>query len=182
MKFLSVGVEKLFTLAQPKNFSFVNGYEPTECTIFTTTFKVERAENNIPIGKPLDNMKLYVVDQNFNRVPICACGELIVAGIQVGAGYLNRPEKTSEVFIKNPFDGEEYSRAYKTGDIVRYHVDENIEFIGRRDGQFKIRGFRIELTEVEAVIREFPSVKDAIGVRQSKRRMLSTIPRLTSRS
>lgn len=104
LKYLSVGGEKLVTLESPKNFSFVNLYGPTECKICITSFKVERQENNIPIGKPLDNVKLYVVDQNFNRVPIGACGELLAAGLQVGAGYLNRPEKNAEVFIKNPFD------------------------------------------------------------------------------
>ena len=160
LKYLSAGGEKLVTLNPPTNYSFINGYGPTECTIFSTTFKVERAEENIPIGKPLDNVKLYVVDQNFNRVPIGALGELIISGIQVGAGYLNRPEKTAEVFIENPFDGGEYSRAYRTGDVVRYRADGNIEFIGRRDGQVKIRGFRVELSEVEAVIREFDGIKD----------------------
>jgi len=161
LKYLTVGGEKLVTLDPPKNFVLVNGYGPTECTILVTSFKVERQEDNIPIGKPLDNAKLYVVDQNFNRVPIGAAGELIIAGVQVGAGYLNRPEKTAEVFIKNPFDGGEYERAYRTGDVVRWRADGNIEFIGRRDGQVKIRGFRIELSEVEAVIREFDGIKDA---------------------
>ena len=160
LKYLSSGGEKLVTLNPPKNYNFYNGYDPTECTIFTTIFKVKKAEANIPIGKPLDNVKLYVVDQNFNRVPIGACGELWVAGLQVGAGYLNRPEKTAEVFIKNPFDDGEYSNAYRTGDIVRYRADGNIEFIGRRDGQVKIRGFRIELSEVEAVIRQFDDIKE----------------------
>ena len=132
LKYLSTGGEKLASLDPPKNYNFYNVYGPTECTIFTTTFKVERQENNIPIGKPLDNFKLYIVDQNFNRVPIGAAGELIAAGVQVGAGYLNRPEKTAEVFIRNPFDGGNYANAYRTGDIVRYRADGNIEFIGRR--------------------------------------------------
>ena len=161
LKYLTVGGEKLVMLDPPKNFSLINGYGPTECTILITSFKVEKAEDNIPIGKPLDNVKLYVVDANGHRVPVGACGELIAAGVQVGAGYLNRPEKTAEVFIKNPFDGGEYSNAYRTGDVVRWREDGNIEFIGRRDGQVKIRGFRIELSEVEAVIREFGGVKDA---------------------
>ena len=161
LKYLRVGGEKLVTLEPPKNYCFVNGYGSTECTILITSFKVEKAEDNIPIGKPLDNVKLYVVDANGHRVPVGACGELWAAGIQVGAGYLNRPEKTAEVFIKNPFEGGEYSRAYRTGDVVRYRADGNIEFVGRRDGQVKIRGFRIELSEVEAVIGEFPAVKDA---------------------
>lgn len=161
LKYLSAGGEKLVSLDPPENYNFYNVYGPTECTILSTTFKVEQQENNIPIGKPLDNTKLYVVDVNGHRVPIGACGELIVAGVQVGAGYLNRPEKTAEVFIKSSFDGGEYERAYRTGDIVRWRENGTIEFIGRQDGQVKIRGFRIELSEVEAVIREFPGVQDA---------------------
>ena len=136
LKYLTVGGEKHVTLNPPKNFSLVNGYGPTEATILITAFKVEKTENNIPIGKPLDNTKIYIVDQNFNRVPIGAAGELIVAGDHVGAGYLNRPEKTAEIFIKNPFDGGKYENAYRTGDIVRYRADGNIEFVGRRDGLF----------------------------------------------
>ena len=161
LKYLTVGGEKLVTLDPPKNYLLVNAYGPTECTILITAFKVEKAESNIPIGKPIDNVKLYVVDANGHRVSVGACGELLAAGLHVGAGYLNRPEKTAEVFIKNPFDGGEYESVYKTGDVVRWRADGNIEFVGRRDGQVKIRGFRVELTEVEAVIREFPSVKDA---------------------
>ena len=116
----------------------------------------------IPIGKPLDNMRLYIVDAQSNRLPIGAAGELWVAGPQVSRGYLNRPEKTAEVYITNPFTSEEkYSRVYRTGDIVRYLPDGNIQFVGRRDGQVKIRGFRIELKEVESIIREFPGIKDA---------------------
>ena len=161
LKYLTVGGEKLVTLDPPKSFALINAYGPTECTILITAFKVDKAEKNIPIGKPIDNVKLYIVDTNGHRVPVGACGELLAAGLHVGAGYLNRPEKTAEVFIKNPFDGGKYANAYRTGDIVRYRADGNIEFIGRRDGQVKIRGFRVELTEVEAVIREFPAVKDA---------------------
>ena len=161
LKYLTVGGEKLVTVNPPKNYNFYNIYGPTESTILITAFKVEKAEKNIPIGKAIDNVKLYVVDTNGHRVPVGALGELWAAGLHVGAGYLNRPEKTAEVFIKNPFDGGEYENVYKTGDIVRYRADGNIEFIGRRDGQVKIRGFSIELSEVEAVIREFDGVKDA---------------------
>ena len=161
LKHLTVAGEKLVSLEPPKNYNFHNGYGPSETTMLISIFKVDKNYKNIPIGKPLDNVKLYVVDSNGHRLPIGACGELWAAGLQIGAGYLNRPEKTAEVFIKNPFDDGEYERAYRTGDIVRYRADGNIEFIGRRDGQVKIRGFRIELTEVESVIREFPAVKDA---------------------
>ena len=160
LKHLSTGGEKLVSLNPPTGYKFHNGYGPTECTIFVTIHCVEKNEENIPIGKALDNLKLYVVDSVGHRVPVGAWGELWISGPQVGDGYLNRPEKTAEVFIANPFDSSK-PRVYKTGDIVRYRKDGSIEFLGRRDGQVKIRGFRIELTEVEAVIREFPGIKDA---------------------
>ena len=159
---LSCGGEKLASLTPPQSYQFHNAYGPTECTIFTTTYPVNQKISDIPIGKPLDNMRLYVVDVRGQRLPVGAIGELWIAGPQVSHGYLNRPEKTAEVFITNPFTPEKkYASAYRTGDIVRYLPDGNIQFVGRRDGQVKIRGFRIELKEVETVIREFPGIKDA---------------------
>ena len=159
---LSVGGEKLATLTPPTAYKFHNGYGPTECTIFTTTYEVATKMQNIPIGRPLDNMHLYIVDPQFNQLPLGAVGELWVSGPQVSRGYLNRPEKTAETYIANPFTDEaKYARIYRTGDIVRYLPDGNIQFVGRRDGQVKIRGFRIELKEVEAIIRDFPGIKDA---------------------
>ena len=119
-------------------------------------------EQNVPIGKPLDNLRLYVVGSQGHRLPVGAVGELWISGPQVSRGYLNRPEKTAEAYLTNPFTTDaKYSRVYRTGDIVRYLADGNIQFVGRRDGQVKIRGFRIELKEVEAVIREYPGIKDA---------------------
>jgi len=160
LKHLSVGGEKLVSI-DPPFYGFHNGYGPTECTIFTTIFDVKQKEPNIPIGHPLDNVRLYVVDDAGRRLPAGAAGELWVTGPQVGRGYLNRPDKTAETFIANPFaDKAPYDRVYRTGDIVRYRPDGNIEFVGRNDGQVKIRGFRVETKEVEAVIREFPGVKD----------------------
>ena len=159
---LSTGGEKLASLMPPQGMHFYNGYGPTECTIFTTTYLVDRKMKEIPIGKPLDNMRLYIVDPQGYRLPVGAAGELWVAGPQVSRGYLNRPEKTAEVYIANPFTSDEkYARVYRTGDIVRYLPSGDIQFVGRRDGQVKIRGFRIELKEVEGVIREFPGIKDA---------------------
>ena len=160
--YLSTGGEKLASLVPPKGYDFYNVYGPTECTIFTTTFCVDKKMKEIPIGKPLDNMRLYVVDAQGHRLPIGAAGELWIAGPQVSRGYLNRPEKTAEVYISNPFtDDEKYARVYRSGDIVRYLPSGDIQFVGRRDGQVKIRGFRIELKEVEAIIREFSGIKDA---------------------
>ena len=162
LRCFAVGGEKLSALNPPTNYKMYNGYGPTECTVFTTNYWVKDYELDIPIGKPLDNLKLYIVDKQFNRLPIGAMGELWVSGPQVSRGYLNRPEKTAETYIKNPFsDDPKHARVYRTGDIVRYLPDGNIQFVGRRDGQVKIRGFRIELKEVEAVIRQFPGIKDA---------------------
>ena len=161
LKHLLSGGEKLASLTPPKLHKFYNGYGPTECTIFSTIYRVDRKLKEIPIGKPLDNLRLYVVDAQGHRLPIGASGELWISGPQVSRGYLNRPEKTAEVFIDNPFTSEEkYQRVYRTGDIVRYLPSGDIDFVGRRDGQVKIRGFRIELKEVEAIIREFPGIKD----------------------
>ena len=156
LRHFSVGGEKLSALQPPANYMMHNGYGPTECTIFTTTYPLDHYEQDIPIGKPVDNMKLYIVDKDFNRLPLGAMGELWINGPQVGRGYLNQPEKTAETFIDSSF-----GRVYRTGDIVRYLPDGNIQFVGRRDGQVKIRGFRIELKEVEAVVREYPGIKDA---------------------
>ncbi len=153
--------EKLASLVPPKNFKMHNGYGPTEGTILITEYEVDEELKDIPVGKPLDNSRLYVVDKQFNRLPQGALGELWISGAHVTRSYLNRPEKTAEVYIDNPFsDDPKFSRIYRTGDIVRYLPDGNIQFAGRKDGQVKIRGFRIELKEVEAVIRQFPGIKD----------------------
>ena len=156
LKHLSVGGEALSALNPPTGYKMHNGYGPTECTIFTTTYLVREYEQHIPIGKPLDNLQLFIMDTNGQRLPLGATGELWVSGPQVSRGYLNMPEKTAETFVT--WDGR---RCYRTGDIVRYLPDGNIQFVGRRDGQVKIRGFRIELKEVEAVIRQFEGIKDA---------------------
>ena len=162
LRCFAVGGEKLSALNPPQNYKMFNGYGPTECTVFTTNYQVKDYELDIPIGKPLDNLRLYIVDKQFNRLPLGAAGELWVSGPQVSRGYLNCPEKTAEVYIENPFDSDEqHARIYRTGDIVRYLPDGNIQFVGRKDGQVKIRGFRIELKEVEAVIRQYPGIRDA---------------------
>ena len=162
LKYLLVGGEKLVPVTPPSNYQLINAYGPTECTIITTYYPVRELEDDVPIGKPLDNFRLYIVDKNNHRLPIGALGELRMAGPQVSIGYLNRPEATEKVFIRNTFTADlNYRRMYCSGDIVRYKQDGNIEFIGRRDAQVKIRGFRIELTEVEAVVRSYPGITDA---------------------
>lgn len=162
LKYLYVGGEKLVPINTIPTFAFENAYGPTECTIMVTDFQLDGIYKDVPIGRALDNVKLYVVDKNGKLLPPGAAGELLAAGPHVSRGYLNREEKTKEVFLKNPYDNEAgYERVYKTGDVVRFLGDGNIQFIGRRDSQVKIRGFRIELTEVEEVIRRYPGIKDA---------------------
>ena len=162
LKYLLMGGEALAPFAPEGSTHYLNVYGPTECTILTTTYQFEKYEEDLPIGKPLPNVKLYIVDKQGRRVPVGVPGELCISGVHVSRGYLNRPDKTAEVYADNPYsDLPEYRRLYHTGDIVRYLPDGNIQFIGRRDGQVKIRGFRIELTEVEEIIRRFPGIKDA---------------------
>ncbi len=162
---LSVGGEKLVPLAPPKGYELVNGYGPTECTIFSTVQRVDKLYDRIPIGEPLSNCKLYVVDKAGNELPVGAVGELLIAGHGVGRGYLGRPELTEKAFAANPFCATPgFDRVYRTGDLIRRLPDGRIDFIGRNDGQVKVRGFRIELAEVEGVIREYPGIKDATVV------------------
>ncbi|MDE5758459.1 MAG: AMP-binding protein, partial [Allobaculum sp.] len=140
---LTVGGETLVPITPP-SYTLYNAYGPTECTVFTTLFLVDRLYRNVPIGRPLNNLHVYVVDKNGQRVPTGVPGELWIAGPQVSRGYLNRPEQTETVFLPNPFTSDEkYNRLYRSGDIVRFLPDGNIEFIGRRDTQVKISDYRI---------------------------------------
>ncbi|MBQ7061392.1 MAG: amino acid adenylation domain-containing protein, partial [Clostridia bacterium] len=160
--YLSVGGERLVPVDPPVSYKLFNGYGPTECTIFANVHPVDRLYDRVPIGRPLSNTRQYVVDKHMRRLPVGVPGELIIAGHQVGRGYLNRPEQNEKAFIKNPFCSEPgYERAYRTGDVVRMLPGGVVDFVGRNDGQVKIRGFRIELSEVESIIRKFPGIKDA---------------------
>ncbi|WP_407442135.1 amino acid adenylation domain-containing protein [Fibrobacter sp.] len=162
LKAFQVGGEKLVPFNPPKNFRFVNGYGPCETMAYICHHDVCDNSPIQPIGVPSGDTKLYVCDKFGRMLPAGAVGELCIAGAQVGRGYLGLPEKTSSVFVENPFTkNAKYARMYKTGDVVRLLPQGEIEFIGRRDGQVKVRGFRIELTEVEEVIRRFEGIKDA---------------------
>ena len=170
---LLVGVEPineklLISISQRiPGLQIINGYGPTETTICSTLYsiKTERISNrNTPIGKPVQNTKVYLLDNQMQPVPIGVPGELHLGGAGLARGYLNRPELTAEKFIANPFDppltplnkgGEEPSKLYKTGDLARYLADGNLEFLGRIDNQVKIRGFRIETGEIEAVLSQY---------------------------
>ncbi|MDP1419335.1 non-ribosomal peptide synthase/polyketide synthase [Peribacillus simplex] len=139
-----------------------NLYGPTEATVDVTYYDcdLENEQMLIPIGRPIDNTELYVLDQNQQMVPIGVAGELYLGGVGLARGYFNRPELTAERFIPHPF--KEGERLYRTGDLVRYLNDSNLEYIGRIDNQVKIRGFRIELGEIEAVLHNHSSVKEAV--------------------
>lgn len=140
-----------------------NGYGPTEDTTFTTFALVKREnEGPPPIGRPVDNEQVYLLDRHLNLVPIGIPGELCIAGDGLARGYLNRPEATAEKFVPNPFDATPGARLYRTGDLARYRPDGNIEFIGRIDHQVKIRGFRVELGEVEATLSQHPAIRDVV--------------------
>jgi amino acid adenylation domain-containing protein len=143
---------------------FFNGYGPTECTVCTTMIECTDSKVAPPIGRPLPNTQVYILDAQKQLVPIGVPGELYIGGVGVTRGYLNRPELTADRFIPNPFSNDSGSRLYKTGDLVRYLRDGNIEYLGRIDHQVKIRGFRIELGEIEAVLRQNPAVEDAVVI------------------
>ena len=113
----------------------------------------------IPIGRPIANTQVYILDAYRNPVPIGVIGEIYIGGDGVARGYLNRPELTAERFIFHSLDGEPAQRLYRTGDLARYLADGNIEFIGRTDNQVKIRGYRIELGEIEAVLAQHPAIE-----------------------
>lgn len=165
LKYFMFGGEKLTPFKPKLNISIINGYGPTECTCCITTYTVQDDSTFQPIGVQNENIKLYVVDKKGRELPVGAIGELCAAGPQVARGYLNRPEKNDSVFIKNPFcNKKEYSKLYKTGDIVRFLPDGNVDYIGRRDGQVKIRGFRVELSEIENVISEYEGIKSAVVI------------------
>ena len=140
-------------------------YGPTECTTFTSWHQVFDVPENavtVPIGSPLSNKRLYVLDRRLRPVPVCVPGELHIGGDGLARGYLNRPQLTSEKFIPDPFSTGPGARLYKTGDLVRYLPDGNIEFLGRLDNQVKLRGYRIECGEIEAVLGQYPDVKESV--------------------
>ena len=150
--------------------NIINHYGPTETTVGVLTYEVNNCNNynaqTIPIGCPLSNTQVYVLDEKLQPVPTGVSGELYIGGAGLARGYLNRPELTAEKFITPPFlSGEKKgNRLYKTGDLVRYLPDGNIEFLGRIDNQVKIRSFRIELGEIEVAIASHPEVQTAIVI------------------
>ena len=146
----------------PKLF---NRYGPTEGTIVTTLYEfTSPSATNVPIGRSISNIQVYILDAFLQPVPVGVAGELHIGGAGLARGYLNRPELTQEKFIPDPFSNYSDSRLYKTGDLARYLPDGNIEYLGRIDNQVKIRGFRIELGEIETILSQHSAVKTAIVI------------------
>ncbi|MGB6679645.1 MAG: amino acid adenylation domain-containing protein, partial [Terriglobales bacterium] len=148
---------------------WINTYGPTETSICVTAFEPKFAATddipqNLPIGRPVANCRVFLLDQRLNAVPIGIPGELYIGGVCVAQGYHNRPELTAEKFIPDPFSNDPGARLYKTGDMARYLPSGEIEFLGRRDDQVKIRGFRVELGEIEAALAKHPHLSEVAVV------------------
>ncbi len=145
-------------------FKLVNNYGPTENTVVTTSAYIPATESNIAptIGRPIANTQVYILDKYLQPVTAGVVGELYISGNGLARGYLNRPNLTATSFIPNPFKPNSTERIYKTGDLVRYRADYNLEFLGRIDEQVKIRGFRIELGEIETVLTQHPAVQQTV--------------------
>ncbi len=160
-------VEKLRTLAP--DCRILNHYGPTEATVGVLTYllddlPVDSRSATLPLGYPLANVQVYLLDAKLEPVPVWAAGEVYIGGANVTRGYHHSPEQTASKFIPNPFANERGERLYRTGDLARYLPDGTIEFLGRRDHQVKIRGFRIELGEIEATLSSHPLVQQSIAV------------------
>jgi amino acid adenylation domain-containing protein len=154
---LFTGGDKLGEVTGEINCRFVDGYGPTEAYVEVATIDVKDRIDPSSIGHLIDNIKAYILDNEFRRVPVGAVGELYLAGNQIAYGYLNREEETAKAFLENPFDD---GLMYRTGDLVRLLPDGSLGIVGRSDSQVKIRGNRVELSEVESVIRGLDYVED----------------------
>jgi non-ribosomal peptide synthetase component F len=144
---------------------FINEFGPTETVVGCIVYEIPQDvthEGQVPIGRPIANTRVYLLDERRQPVPLGAIGELYIGGEGVARGYLNRAELTAERFVRDPFVADREARMYRTGDLGRYRADGNIEYVGRNDFQVKIRGYRIELGEIEARLREHGQVREAV--------------------
>src|SRR6185436_8949361 len=155
---LPADLAKRFFARLPAGVELHNLYGPTEAAVDVTYHACRPGEERVPIGRPVANTRIRLLDGEGNPVPVGVAGELFIAGVQVGRGYLHRPDLTAERFV--PDGGG--ARMYRTGDLARYLPDGEIEYLGRLDHQVKIRGFRIELGEVEAALARHPEVREAV--------------------
>lgn len=146
--------------------SLFNEYGPTEATVWSSVYDCQNHDltTPVPIGRPIANTQVYLLNFYGQLVPIGVPGELHISGFGLAKGYLNRPELTAQKFIPNLFSNEPSDRLYKTGDLARYLPNGNIEFLGRSDHQVKLRGYRIELTEIEAVLLQHPLIREAVVI------------------
>jgi amino acid adenylation domain-containing protein len=143
-----------------------NLYGPTEAAVDVTYWecRCDTALVRVPIGRPIANTRIYILDSQYRPVPIGVSGEIYIGGIAVGRGYLNRPAMTAEKFVADPFSAQMGRRMYRTGDVGRWREDGSIEYLGRNDHQVKIRGFRIELGEIESRLSRHPQVREAVVI------------------
>jgi acyl-coenzyme A synthetase/AMP-(fatty) acid ligase/acyl carrier protein len=140
----------------------INAYGPTETTVISTVWEAIYEASSIPIGRPIANTMIFVLDAYRRPVPVGVVGELYIGGAGVARGYLNRKDLTDQKFIANPFGDSPSKRLYRTGDLVRYRTDGTLEFVGRIDDQIKILGYRVELGEIEAVISRHPNLRESV--------------------
>ncbi|HEY7415444.1 MAG TPA: AMP-binding protein, partial [Ktedonobacteraceae bacterium] len=145
-------------LSRALKAQIMNMYGPTETTIWSTTYVPNASDQTIPIGRPLANTQVYILNQHLQPQPINVAGELLIGGAGVARGYLHQPELTSERFITHPFSHENGARVYKTGDRARYRADGEIEFLGRTDQQVKLHGARVELGEIEHMLDQYSAI------------------------
>jgi amino acid adenylation domain-containing protein len=174
LRMVIVGGEKASSAAYNSWFKaggnrsrWVNTYGPTEASVIATSYEPDRSQpvpENLPIGRPIANTEIHILDANLQPVPIGTPGELHIGGPGLARGYLNRPEMTEQKFISNPFKSDAGARLYKTGDSARFLPDGQIEFIGRVDFQVKIRGYRIEPGEIEAALEKCPGVRECVVI------------------
>jgi amino acid adenylation domain-containing protein len=160
--------QQWFAHPASSGIALINNYGPTETTVNATAYAVEpallREGQPIPIGRPIANVQIYILDGRGEPVPVGVAGEIHIGGDSVARGYLNRPELTAERFLRDSFNADPNARMYKTGDLGRWTADGNIEFLGRNDFQVKIRGFRIELGEIDAKLSACAGVREAVVI------------------
>jgi acyl-coenzyme A synthetase/AMP-(fatty) acid ligase len=151
-------------LARLPSAELHNLYGPTEAAVDVTAWRCRAGDATVPIGAPVANTRVYVLDDPGLPVPTGVPGELFLGGVQVARGYLGRPSLTAERFVPDAFSSAPGARLYRTGDRARWRADGNVEYLGRLDGQVKVRGFRVETGEVEAALADHPRVRDAVVV------------------
>jgi amino acid adenylation domain-containing protein len=157
---------------------FWNEYGPAECTVFATQHRITDPAKSPPVGQPISNTRIYLLDPSMQPVPVGCTGEIYIGGAGVGLGYLNQPELTREKFLPDPFveaNPASPARMYRTGDLGRYLPDGTLECLGRADNQVKIRGYRIELGEIETVFEKHPNIRQAVVVVRKNQADLDTL-------